>query len=179
MLCKSGLFKPMILGVLTVAGLGLALLLPARTVSGHNSSDHNGRIARGAGTTLIHGGGPGLVPVITTVAFHAERSGGVVTGEFDCLALAPEAATGSHSGELTVNVMYVIGSVTGATVHDDTATLTGTSTITGLGAGTTVPFTFVVHNGGPGASAVLTVNSLSLSFREVLVQGAFDVHEED
>lgn len=176
---RWNLYRRVILGTLTVASLSLAALFATRTVSGRNSSDHNGRIARGAGTTLIHGGGPGLVPVITTVAFHAERSGGVVTGEFDCLALAPEAATGSHSGELIVNAMYVIGSITGATVHDDTATLTGTSTITGLGAGTAVPFTFVVHNGGPGASAVLTVNSLSLPFREILVQGAFEVHDED
>jgi hypothetical protein len=178
MLRKSNLFNFMILGVLTVAGLGLALLIPTRTVSGRNSPDHNGRIANGAGTTLIHGGGPGLVPVITTLAFHAERSGGVVTGEFDCLALAPDPAS-SHTGELTVNAMYVIGSITGATVNGDTATLTGTSTITGLGAGTTVPFTFVVRNGGPGASAVLTVNSLSFPFHEILVQGAFEIHNED
>jgi hypothetical protein len=72
--------------------------------------------------------------------------------------------------------MYVAGKVTGASVqHGDTATLTGTADITGLGAGTNVPFTFVVHKGGPGASAVLTVNSLSFPFNEILVQGAFHV----
>ena len=64
-------------------------------------------------------------------------------------------------------------------MHEDTATLTGTANITGLGAGTNIPFTFVVHKGGPGAAAVLTVNSLTFPFREILVQGAFQVHDED
>ena len=75
--------------------------------------------------------------------------------------------------------MYVAGQVTGASVHEDTATLTGTAQITGLGAGTNVPFTFVVHNGGPGSAAVLTVNSLpTLPFHEILVQGAFQVDDQ-
>jgi hypothetical protein len=115
--------------------------------------------------------------VITTVAFHAEPSGGAVTGEFDCLAFAPEATTGPHSGELTVNVMYVVGKITGASVNQKTATLTGIADITGLGAGTSVPFTFVVHSGGPGAAAILTVNSLTFPFNEILVQGAFQVND--
>src|SRR6266446_9198582 len=49
-------------------------------------------IARGAGKTIIEGGtgpGGGFVPVITTVAFHAERTNGGVVGAFECLALAP------------------------------------------------------------------------------------------
>jgi len=78
--------------------------------------------------------------VITTVAFHAERSNGGVTGEFDCLAFAPEAPTGPQSGQLTVNAMYVVGKITGVSVHEDIVTLTGVSNITGLGAGTNVPF---------------------------------------
>jgi hypothetical protein len=75
--------------------------------------------------------------------------------------------------------MYVAGKVTGASLHRDTATLTGVADITGLGAGTNVPFTFVVHRGGPGAAAILTVNSLTFPFNEILVQGAFEVHDQD
>jgi hypothetical protein len=74
--------------------------------------------------------------------------------------------------------MYVVGKVTGASVHGDTATLTGIADITGLGAGTNVPFTFVVHKGGPGSAAVLTVNSLTSPFHEILVQGAFQVDDQ-
>ena len=37
--------------------------------------------------------------MITTIAFHAERSGAGVTGEFECLALAPaEPGTGPGRG---------------------------------------------------------------------------------
>jgi len=157
------------------------MLLTTRTVSGRDSGNDNGQIARGAGTTIIHGGtgSPNFVPVITTIAFHAERSGGGITGEFDCLALAPpEPGTGPGSGQFTENAMYVDGKVTGASVHEDTATLTGIADITGLGAGTNVPFTFVVHKGGPGSAAVLTVNSLTFPFHEILVQGAFQVDDQ-
>ena len=149
-----------------LAGFVLALLLSTRTVSGRNSEGYVASIAKGGGTTIIHGGtgAPGFLPVTTTVAFHAERSNGGTTGEFDCLAFAPEAPMGSHSGQLTVNAMYVVGKVTGASVSGDTATLTGVSEITGLGAGSNVPFTFVVRRGGPGAAATLTVNSLTFSF---------------
>ncbi len=165
--------------VLTV-GIGLAMALSPRSASSGES--HDRIIAEGAGTTIIHGGtGPsgGFVPVLTTVAFHAERTGGHVTGSFDCLALAPEANTGSKSGQFTVNAMYVVGQITGATVHGDTATLTGTSNITGLGAGSNVGFTFVVQKGGPGATAVLTVDTLTFPFNEVLVEGSFRVQGED
>jgi hypothetical protein len=164
------------LAVLTT-GIALAALFLPRLVSGSESD--NATIARGGGTTIIHGGAPGFVPVLTTVAFHAERTGGSVTGSFECLALAPEAGTGSKSAQFTVNAMYVTGQITGATVHGDTATLTGTSNITGLGAGSNVPFTFVVQRGGPGATSVLTVNTLSAPFDEILVQGAFEVHEQN
>jgi hypothetical protein len=172
--------RPVMVGVLAVAGFVLAVLLSTRTVFGRDSENDNGRIAQGAGTTIIHGGtgAPNFVPVITTIAFHAERSGGGVTGEFECLALAPEPASGPGSGQFTVNAMYVAGKVTGASVHEDTATLTGTADITGLGAGTNVPFTFVVQKGGPGSPAVLTVNSLNFPFREILVQGAFQVDHQ-
>jgi len=72
--------------------------------------------------------------------------------------------------------MYVTGHVTGAVIHDDTAVLTGTATITGLGAGSNVPFTFVVRKGGPGASSALTVSSLpSITFNETLLEGAYEL----
>ena len=172
--------RPVIVGALAVAGFVLAALLSTRTVFGRNSENDNGQIARGAGTTIIHDGtgAPNFVPVITTIAFHAERSGGGATGEFECLALAPQQASGPGSGQFTENSMYVAGKVTAASVQNDTATLTGIAVITGLGAGTNVPFTFVVHKGGPGSAAVLTVNSLSFPFHEILVQGAFQIDDQ-
>ncbi len=139
-------------------------------------------IARGGGTTIIHGGtgSPGFVPVITTIAFHATRSGNSASGSFECLAEAPEAGTGSKSAQFTVNAMYVTGQITGASVSGDTATLTGTANITGLGAGSNVPFTFVVQKGGPGAASVLTVDTLPKTpFHEILLQGSFEVAGQD
>jgi len=179
MVAKSNLSRSKVVGELVLVGCVLTVLFSTRTVFGRNSDAPAGTIARGAGTTIIHGGtgSPDFLPVITTVAFHAELSDGGTTGEFDCLAFAPEAKTGSKSGQLTVNAMYVVGKITGASVQGDTATLTGTASITGLGVGTDVPFTFVVHRGGPGAAANLTVNSLTFAFNEILVQGAFEVHD--
>ena len=168
--------RPWVADLLVLTACRLAMLFATRSIATVAGDD--GIIARGAGTTIIHGGtGPsgGFVPVMTTIAFHAERSGVGVTGEFECLALAPDVATGKGSGQFTDNVMYVSGTVTGGTANGDTATLTGTASITGLGAGSNVPFTLVVRRGGPGATAVLTVNTLSFSFHEVLVQGSFQV----
>src|SRR6516162_6536380 len=179
MLGKMNLSRHAIVVALKLAGsiLAFALLLSARTVSGRSSGDSAGLIARGGGTTIIHGGtgSPGFVPVITTIAFHATRSGNGATGSFECLAEAPEVGTGSQSAQFTVNAMYVTGQITGASVSGETATLTGTANITGLGAGSNVPFTFVVQKGGPGAASVLTVGTLSAPFHEILLQGSFDV----
>jgi hypothetical protein len=133
-------------------------------------------LARGGGTTIIQGGtglAGGFVPVITTIAFHAERQGQAVSGDFECLALVPAAPTGNGSGQFTVNAMYVTGQVTSVMVVGETATLQGTATITGLGAGTNVPFTFVVRKGGPGSTAVLTASGLT--FHEILLDGSFEV----
>jgi len=69
--------------------------------------------------------------------------------------------------------MYVTGRITGAVVNGDTATLTGTATVTGLGAGTSLPFTFVVRSGGPGATATLEISGLT--FKEILLEGIFEV----
>ena len=166
-------------GVLLITAVLAGTMLVAARSAAHDD-EAPGILARGAGTTIIHGGtGPsgGFVPVLTTLAFHAERSGGGVKGSFECLALAPAAATGAGSGQFVVNAMYVTGEITGGWVSGDTATLTGTSTITGLGAGSDVPFTFVVRRGGPGTTAVLTVNTLSSPFHEVLVEGSIEVKD--
>ena len=138
--------------------------------------------ARGGGKTIIQGGTgqPGFVPVITTIAFHAEQKGQVISGDFECLALAPAVATGNGSGQFTVNVMYVTGQITGLQIQGDKATLQGTATITGLGAGTNVPFTFVVRKGGPGSTATLTTEgSPRLVFNEILFEGAFEISGGD
>ena len=155
---QSKLGKRHLVGLTLLAvGIGLIALFLPRLVLGNESDDR--MIARGGGTTIIHGGtgSPGFVPVITTIAFHATRSGNSASGSFECLAQAPEAGTDSKSAQFTVNAMYVTGQITGANVSGDTATLTGTANITGLGAGSNVPFTFVVQKGGPGATSVLTV----------------------
>jgi hypothetical protein len=139
-------------------------------------------LARGGGTTIIQGGtgkSGGFVPVITTVAFNAEKRGGTITGSFECLAKAPQHATGAGSAQFTVNAMYVSGQVTTATLRRGTATLTGTADITGLGVGTGVPFTFAVSDGGPGATAVLTTEgSPRLVFNETLLEGSFKILPE-
>src|SRR6266849_2548256 len=138
-------------------------------------------LARGGGKTIVQGGTgqPGFLPVVTTIAFHAEQKGQLVSGGFECLALVPAVATGNGSGQFTVNAMYVTGQITSAQIEGDTATLKGTATITGLGAGANVPFTFVVRRGGPGSTAVLTTEgSPHLTFNEILLEGAFQVGDE-
>ena len=137
-------------------------------------------VARGGGKTIIQGGtgqAGGFVPVITTIAFHAEREGQTVSGAFECLALVPAAPTGNGSGQFTVNAMYVTGQITSVEIEGDTATLKGTATITGLGAGHNLPFTFVVRKGGPGSTSVLTASGLT--FHEILVEGSFEVAGEE
>jgi hypothetical protein len=162
----------MVISEVTLAGTFAPRLLAAQP---HDAAI----VAEGGGTTIIQGGTgtPGFVPVLTKLGFHAEQSGAGVTGAFQCLALAPEAPTGSHSGQFTVNVMYVTGQVTGATVQGNTATLTGTADVTGLGAASNAPFTFVAQEGGPGATFVLTVSGLT--FHEVLLEGASQVNGKD
>jgi hypothetical protein len=155
--------------------LGLVVALGVVSNSAYAEPTHV--LARGGGKTIIQGGtgSPGFIPVVTTIAFHAERQGQTVSGDFECLAIVPVAPSGPGSGQFTVNAMYVTGQITGAEISGDTATLTGTATITGLGAGTHVPFTFVVHKGGPGATAVLTTSGLT--FHEILTEGSFNVSD--
>jgi len=127
----------------------------------------NGKRVSGAGKTIIEGGTGGMapVPVITTVAFHADAQG----GDFECLALAPPAATGHGSGQFSVNVMYVTGRVTSLEVNKDAAVLHGIATVTGLGAGHDRPFTASVREGGAGATVTLEVSGLT--FNEILLEG--------
>jgi len=167
---RSRTFSIMAALLLTIGVLG------AFGAASHNTALGDSSIARGAGKTIIEGGtgaSGGFVPVITTVAFHAERKDGVVTGAFECLAFAPLFASGADSGVFSVNAMYVTGTVRTAVVNGDTATLTGTAMITGLGAGNNVPFTFSVREGGPGANAVLVTGGLR--FNETLLEGQFEI----
>jgi len=125
-------------------------------------------------------GDPTWQPLINTPNYPDYTSGanngtGAVTGAFECLALAPEAATGPTSAQFTVNAMYVTGQITGAVVDGGAATLTGTANIAGLGAGTNVSFTFEVRKGGPGATSVLRVASLPNPFNEILIEGSFEL----
>ena len=161
-----------------IAACALALGLSPRLVSGESGE---GSIARGGGTTIVQAGtgSPGFVPVLTTLAFHAEKSGATVTGDLECLARAP-AGPGPLSAQFTANAMYVTGPITGAVSNGDTATLTGTANITGLGAGSGVPFELVVHKGGPGSTVVLTTKGLPiLVFNEILLEGSFEVFSGD
>src|SRR5260370_24624479 len=66
-------------------------------------------LARGAGKTIVQGGTgqPGFVPVVTTIAFHAEQHAPAVSGGFECLALAPAVPTGHGSGQFTLNDLCV------------------------------------------------------------------------
>lgn len=68
-------------------------------------------LAQGGGRTIVQGGTgqPGFVPVVTTIAFHAEQKGQVISGGFECLAIAPAVPTGNGSGQFTVNAMDVTG----------------------------------------------------------------------
>src|SRR5713101_3944784 len=130
----------------------------------------HGRV-KGAGKTIIEGGtgGTPLLPVTTLVAFHADAQG----GDFECLAFAPSHETGADSGEFDANVMYVTGKVTSLQIDNGAATLGGTATVTGLGAGQDLPFTVLVHAGGPGTTVKLGVSGLT--FPETLVDGHISV----
>ena len=137
-------------------------------------------LARGAGTTMLEGGAgePGYMPVLTKIAFHAELLDGVVTGAFECLALAPKEVKGPASGDFTQNVMYVTGTVESAVIEGDTIRLTGNSECTGIGAGSNVPFVATIRKGGPGATLVLRGGSPPQIFREILLDGVFEIFSE-
>ena len=125
----------------------------------------------GAGKTIIEGGtgGSSPLPVTTLVAFHADAQG----GDFECLAFLPSLATGAGSGEFDTNVMYVTGKVTSVEIGNGGATLRGIATVTGLGAGQDLPFTALVHPGGPGTTLKLEVSGLT--FPEIVVDGHINI----
>ena len=102
---------------------------------------------------------------VVLVAFHADAQG----GDFECLAFLPSHATGAGSGEFDTNAMYVTGKVTSLEIGNRVATLRGIATVTGLGAGHDLPFTVLVHPGGPGTTLKLDISGLT--FPEILVDG--------
>jgi hypothetical protein len=132
------------------------------------SGEEEGRAVKGGATTTVAGGtgAPSFTPVITKLTFHW-RDG---QGHFECLALAPSAAAGKPgSGNFDTNVMYVTGTITSVQIDESVAVLTGSATVTGLGAGTHVPFTATAERGGPGTTFVLTISGLT--FNETILEG--------
>jgi hypothetical protein len=142
-----------------------ALFLTASTLV---SGEEEGRAVKGGATTTVAGGtgAPLFTPVITKLTFHW-RDG---HGHFECLALAPSATAGTPgSGNFDTNVMYVTGAITSVQIDESVAVLTGSATVTGLGAGTHVPFTATAERGGPGTTFVLTISGLT--FNETILEG--------
>jgi hypothetical protein len=152
--------------------VGLALAVSAARPLAAGAGGLAEHRASGAGKTIIQGGtgGSAPTPVLTTLAFHANARG----GDFECLALVPATSSGkAGSGDFDVNAMYVTGPVTSISVDGNTAKLTGTANVTGLGAGQNVPFTAWVTAGGPGTTVKLVV--AGLTFHELLLEGNIDV----
>src|SRR5438093_5451582 len=145
--------------------IALAVVGPSSVVADGDAGKHL-RVS-GAGKTMIEGGtgGAAPVPVTTLVAFHADAQG----GDFECLAFAPSQVSGTGSSEFDANVMYVTGKVTSLELAKGVAMLRGTATVTGLGGGQDVPFTALVHAGGPGTTMRLCWSGLT--FRARLVVG--------
>lgn len=128
---------------------------------------------QGAGTTIITGGGPGTTPILTKVGINFEDG----SGSFDCLALMPTPSAGTGSGIFDKNIMYVTGAISDATIQGNTAVLTGTATVTGVGAGTNKAFTVTADRGGPGTKVVLVVSGLT--FTETLLEGSITFQGEN
>lgn len=143
----------------------------ARSITAGAAKEGDQQVS-GAGKTIIEGGGPGLVPVTTVLAFHANGQGGA----FECLALMPSVATSFslESGDFEVNAMYVTGKVTSVQVSNGTAVLKGTAVVTGLGAGASQAFTFTVRAGGAGTTATLVISGMT--FHEILLDGQVTIH---
>jgi hypothetical protein len=149
---------------------GLAVLLAAASGPVRAGSD-NPNVIQGGGTSIVTGGtgSPTFAPVKTSFAFHWEDG----AGKFECLAVIPSAAAPlPGSGTFDANAMYVTGNVTSARIQGSLATLTGLATVTGLGAGTNVPFTATAKAGGPGTTLVLSISGLV--FNEIVLEGAIE-----
>src|SRR5215469_4577805 len=89
-------------------------------------------------------------------------------GAFNCSGHHQAGTEGS--GNFDYNIMYVTGPITAASVEGATVVLTGTATVTGLGAGTNKRFTVTADRGGPGAKVVLLVSGQT--FVETLLEGS-------
>jgi uncharacterized protein with beta-barrel porin domain len=155
--------------ILIAAAIAIMTALAGTMLAQANTADDEHAAAiRGAGTSLVSGGtgSPDFAPVMTKFAFWW-RDG---KGRFECLALVPSAAAGKPgSGTFDTNAMYVTGSLSSAHVDGPDASLKGTATVTGLGAGTNAPFTATITRGGPGATLVLEVSGLT--FSEIVLEG--------
>jgi hypothetical protein len=144
----------------------ILLLIDSRRLWGGDNGG-GGITVHGAGTSILTGGGPGTAPVITKLGINFEN----VSGRFDCLALMPTPPAGTPgSGSFDNNIMYVTGPITGASLQGGSVVLTGSATVTGVGAGTNEPFTVTADRGGPGARVVLVVSGLT--FVETLLEGS-------
>lgn len=149
-----------------VLALFTLLLLDTPLLWGSDNG-RGGLTVYGAGTSILTGGGPGTTPVITKLGINFENG----SGHFDCLALMPTPPAGTQgSGIFDKNIMYVTGPITAASLDGETVVLTGSATVTGVGAGTNEPFTVTADRGGPGARVVLVVSGLT--FVETLLEGS-------
>jgi hypothetical protein len=153
-----------------VLALFIILLISTGLVWRTNAIGNGGISVQGAGTSILTGGGPGTTPIITKLGINFEDG----SGHFDCLAHMPSPSAGTQgSGIFDKNIMYVTGPIAGATIEGNTAVLTGTATVTGVGAGTDKPFTVTVDRGGPGTKVVLIVSGLTLWRRFWKVRSPF------
>ena len=162
---KRTLILALVITLLVGSGLCWVVSAQAHSTSGASS-------VSGAGTSLIEGGtgAPSFHPVETIFAFHWSDG----KGHFECLALTPSAPPGAAgSGNFNTNVMYVTGSITSVSVEGTTAVFKGTANVTGLGAGSNVPFVATARAGGPGTTLVLVVSGLT--FNEIVLQGQITV----
>jgi hypothetical protein len=158
---KRALIVALVLTLLVGAGLYWVVSVQAKSTAG-------AQVVSGAGTSLIEGGtgAPSFHPVETTFAFHWSNG----QGHFECLALTPNAAPGAvGSGTFDTNVMYVTGPITSVSVEGSTAVFKGTASVTGLGAGSKVPFVATATSGGPGTTLVLQISGLT--FNEIVLEG--------
>ena len=154
-------FKTRVPALLILLSISTGLLWESKAIANAALS------VQGGGTSILTGGGPGTLPIITKLGINFENG----SGRFDCLALAPTPPEGTQgSGIFDNNIMYVTGPITGATIQGNTATLTGTATVTGVGAGTNAPFAVTADRGGPGTKVVLVV--YGVTFVETLLEGS-------
>lgn len=162
---KRALILALVLTLLVGSGLYWVVSAQAQSTRGDSS-------VSGAGTSLIEGGTgtPSFHPVETTFAFHWSNG----QGHFECLALTPSAPPGSAgSGNFDTNVMYVTGPITSVSVEGTTAVFKGTASVTGLGAGSNLPFVATARVGGPGTTLVLLISGLT--FHEIVLAGQITV----